>query len=156
MPRNLTRLVVMHQKNKKRHQLVFGYPVLNREIGGPYCERHLFFEPGQLFGLEIWEANDYGTVRWLLLVLRAAAPGEQMALLPQLAPGAEILVAAHGRDKVRRARAWLSELADCGADPVSLPPDYYRASHFKFKAGLAPRNPLVPNGKVRDLFKGGR
>jgi hypothetical protein len=154
MPSNLTRLIVMHQEYKKRHQLVFGGPVLTREVGGPYAERHLFFEPGQLFGLEIWEANDYGTVRWLLLVLRAAEPGERVALLPQVAPGAEILLAAHGRDRVRSARAWLGELAGCGADLVSLPPDYYRASHFKLKARLAPRNLLAPSGKVRDLLKG--
>jgi hypothetical protein len=153
MPRNLTRLIVMHQEDKRRHQLVFGYPVLIREIGGPYCERHLFFEPGQLFGLEIWEANDYGTVRWLLLVLRAAEPGERVALLPQLAPGGEILLAAQGRNRVRSARSWLRSLADCGVDLVSLPLDYYRASHFKLKTRLSPRNPLVPGGKVRDLLK---
>jgi hypothetical protein len=144
----------MHQEYKKRHQLVFGDPVLTREIGGPYCERHLFFEPGQLFGLELWEANDYGTLRWLFLVLRAVEPGEAVSLLASVSPGAEILLAAHGRNKVRSARAWLSHLADSGADPVSLPPDYYRASHFKLKARLAPRDPQVPNGKVRDLFNG--
>lgn len=108
MCRKLTRLIVMQQEYKKRHQLIFGAPVLTREIGGPYCERHHFFEPGQLFGLELWEANEYGTVRWLLLVLKALVPGERGSLLPPLAPGAEVLLAAHGRKQVRRAR--LAEL----------------------------------------------
>lgn len=154
MERNLTRLVVMYKEKRKRHQLVFGNPVVTREVGGPYFERHLFFEPGQLFGLEIWEANDYGTVRWLILVLRAVAPGERASLIASVTPGAEILLAARGRNSVRSARAWLSSLAGAGADLVLLPPDYYRASHFKLKARLAPRDPQVPSGKVRDLLRG--
>ena len=154
MEREFTRLILMQQERRKRRALLFGAPVLAREIGGPYFERHLFFEPGQLFGLELWEANDFGTVHWLILVLRAVAPGERASLVVSVTPGAEILLAAHGRNKVRSARAWLSGLAEAGADLAALPPDYYRASHFKLKALLSPRDPRVPCGKVRDLVKG--
>lgn len=143
----------MQQERSKRRELLFGVPVVHREIGGPFFERHLFFAPGQLFGLELWEAHDYGTILWLVLILRAVEPGEWASLVLSVAPGAEILVCARGRDKVRSARAWLGGIVGSGADLASLSPDYYRAAHFQLKARLAPRDPQVPNGKVRDLFR---
>ena len=144
----------MHQERSKRQTLLFGAPVLAREIGGPYSERHLFFEPGQLFGLELWEANDFGTVRWLALVLRAVAPGERASLVPAVSPGAEVLLAVRGRRKVQLARDWLRCLAGAGVALAEMDPDYYRSSHYKIKARLAPRDPRVPGGKVRRLLKG--
>lgn len=154
MCRNLTRLIMLYQEKKKRCALVFGDPVLYREIGGPYFERHAFFAPGQLFAVELWEANRYGTLRWLLLVLRAVGPGERATVLPSVAPGAEILFCVQGRKKVRQGKRWLSSLAEGGTDLSRVDPDYYRASHFKFSVRLAPRDPAVPNGKIRDLLRG--
>ncbi len=153
MSRCLTRLILMHQEKTRRWQLVFGEPGVIREVGGPFTERHVFFQPGQLFGVEFWEANEYGTVSWHVMVLRAVAPGERAHVLKQVAPGAEILLDAGGRKKVREALKWLRDLARSGLSLDALDPDYYRASHYKLKARLKPRDPTAPTGKVRDLLR---
>lgn len=153
MPDCLTRLILMHHEKNRRWQLVFGEPEDIREVGGPFAERHVFFLPGQLFGVEFWEANEYGTVSWHVMVLRAVTPGERAHVLKQVTPGAEILLDAGGRKRVREALKWLRDLSRNGQTLAALDPDYYRASHYKLKARLKPRDLTAPCGKVRDLLR---
>jgi hypothetical protein len=148
----LTRVILRFDENKRRHELLFGIPASFEEICGS-LERHVFFTPGQVFGLEIWEANDYGTVRWILYILKSLAPGEKGSTLAPVSPGAEILFCVRGAKKVRLAHRWLRSLTDSTRALVSIDPDYYRASHFRFKLSRRPRDPYEPSGKIRDFLR---
>jgi hypothetical protein len=142
---NLTLLILKYEKDRRRHDLLFGDPVSFREECGS-VERHAFFAPGQLFGIEVWEANDYGTISWTIYVLRAVAPGETATPLRQVNPGAEILLSVRGKKKIRRAHAWLRSLSAANQSLSAIDPDW--ASHYRFQIGLAPRDLDRPNGKI--------
>ena len=149
---NLTRLILKYEKNRRRHELLFGDPVSFREECG-LVERHAYFAPEQVFGIEVWEADDYGTIFWTLYILRAVAPGEVGTPLPQVSPGAEILLSVRGKKKIRRAHAWLRSLAATARSLSAIDPDYYRASHYRFQAGIDPRDLDRPSGKILTRFK---
>ena len=83
------------------------------------------FAPGALFGLDIWERNEYGTTRWTFYVLRAGAPGEVVTHVPQVHPGAIVLLEAQGVTRAQAALRWLADIEKT-LDPATLPGDSYR------------------------------
>lgn len=152
MAQHLTRVTLKHEEYRHRHELVFGEPVSYQDVCGD-MERYAFFAPDQLFGLEVWEANDYGTVLWILYIMRAVHPGENGTPTPQVSPGAEILLAVRGQKKIRRAHSWLRSLTVANRPLASIDPDYYRASHYRFKLGIEPRDLCKPNGRILQYLK---
>ena len=154
---HLTKVILKFEENKLRFQLLFGTPVATKEIHFTFglSEKHVFFRPGSLFALEVWEANDYGTVNWKIYILRTVTPGEKINRLPRVLPGAEILLTVSGRKKVDKVKAWLTAMASQGHNLAMVDPDYYRAAHYSWKANLEPRDLSRPHGKVLNFLKGG-
>ncbi|KAG1250045.1 hypothetical protein G6F66_015412 [Rhizopus arrhizus] len=59
------------------------------------------FLPRAMFCRVRWEANDYGTIRWQLMVMQAATPLDDMQCIPGVQPGARLLLHAEGDANVR-------------------------------------------------------
>lgn len=147
--------VLLIRDERRRVRLFFGEPLtlIDVQKGPQLKETHALFRPHSILGLEVWRANEYGTVFWRLFVLRTVSPGEKLNRIPEVLPGAEILFAAKGERRVREAKAWLKDLVEKGVDPARLDPDYYRSAWSKMRVNLKPRDFSKPHGKVLSFLK---
>src|SRR3546814_2781179 len=59
------------------------------------------FLPGAMFCRIRWQANDYGTIRWQLMVMQACTPLDAAQRIPGVQPGARLLLHAEGENQVR-------------------------------------------------------
>lgn len=97
------------------------------------------FRPGALFGLSLWESNHYGTTRWHLYICRSLGPGEPGYRVPQVSPGADVLLHARNKTHVKHVLRWLQDLGDQGIDPCRLPVNQYLIADMYLKSGAALR-----------------
>ncbi|MDD2462822.1 MAG: DUF2840 domain-containing protein [Desulfobulbus sp.] len=146
----LTKAKLEFVETKRTVKLLFGAPVETEDLGfsAQSSKRTVYFKPGSQFALELWAANDYGTAFWMVYVLRAVWPGEPAHRVPQVEPGAEILLSARGKSRVKKVIAWLDRLHQELVDPCELNPEYFQAAHYSLKNGLEPRAPYEPHGPV--------
>ncbi len=54
------------------------------------------FLPNAMFCRIRWQANDYGTIRWQLMVMQACTPLDAAQRIPGVQPGARLLLHAEG------------------------------------------------------------
>ena len=153
---HLTKVHIFFEEKKNTSKLVFGDPDASENIH--YAERkssrEIYFKPNSIFALELWTANEHGTTEWRIYILRSVWPGEKATRIPCVTPGAEILLYARGKSRVRNVLAWLRRLQKAKTDFQSLPADYYRQSHFYIKNNLEPEQPGEPYGAVLDYLRG--
>lgn len=133
----LTHVTLTWQAGVREDWLRFGKPVAERIIDRR--TRIESYEPGQVFGLVRWAANDYGTRRSELAIVRAVGRGEAFTTLPQVDPGGEILLAVRGWPKVRTALWHIDAIEQTGFDPCDVAPDHWRHLHNRLTVGMAPR-----------------
>ena len=74
-----------------------------------------------------WEANDYGTARWNVMVLRAGSPAERLQRVPGIHPGARILLHVEGERNVRAVFAQIDAIEAMALDPADVCLDYWIA-----------------------------
>lgn len=153
----LTKVNLLYVEKRKTVKLLFGDPVDSEDHGftSGSSKRTVYFKPGSIFGLELWAANDYGTAFWMVYILRAVWPGEQANRLPQVEPGAEILLSARGKGRVSKVLDWLARLDQEGTALSKVSPGYFQAAHYSLKNGLEPRPIGAPYGRVIDYLKTG-
>jgi len=146
----LTEVQLLFEEKSRNAKLLFGTPVRREDLhfSAGVSKRNVYFKPDSLFALELWVANDYGTVFWMLYIIRSVWPGERANRIPQITPGAEILLSARGKGRVIRALAWLERLQTDVEDPAALAPEYFQTAHYSLKNGLEPRTPYEPYGPV--------
>ncbi len=84
-----------------------------------------FFRAGQIFGYVRWEANEYGTQLWRLLVMRAGDDLHPLDRIPGVAPGGEILLDLRGTDRVKKVLAMIDALEERDFEPSEVSPDYW-------------------------------
>ena len=127
----LTEVHLMHRSNR-RYRLLFGTPfdVVAMDQPHPPGARIAFFKPGERFGLALWEANDYGTIRWRVLVCRALHAGQTGTRVPQVKPGAHVLMDIGGATRAKAALHWLSAYVSSGA-VVELPDAAFIEAGFR-------------------------
>src|SRR5213593_3544910 len=99
MSGSLTRVALVHVQRRINVYLRFGraahVAIIDR------YRRIAYFRPGTVFCRVRWEANEYGTTLWQLLVLQASSPRKSMQCIADVAPGAAILLHADGARKVK-------------------------------------------------------
>lgn len=135
----LTYVTTEFADGKHNYRRLFGRPVSVRTLAdhvGLTTEVEAY-EPGQVFGLDVWDCNEYGTTRWHIYVCRAAAPGEVARVVPQVEPGAVVLLDAVGVHQSQVVIAWLADLEASG-DPSALPSEFFEARDFLLK-GTRPK-----------------
>ncbi len=131
----LTRVELDYRRERRNYRLLFGHPVdmVGKAFRFGVTNQVALFAPGALFGLDIWESNEYGTTRWTFYVLRAGAPGEVVNQVPQVHPGAIVLLEAQGVTRAKMTLQWLAELEKT-LDPATLSMDTFSAIDFRLKS----------------------
>lgn len=131
----LTQVEVHYIEGQKNYRILFGKPVKveTKEYGFREITRKLvYFRPGDIFALDLWERNQYGTSNWSVYVLQAAYPGESAFTVPQVKPAVKILLEAVGPHRAKAALKALKEIEE-RTDPTQLAPARYLLTDFRLK-----------------------
>jgi hypothetical protein len=131
--------------------LRFGEPARTLQLDR--WRRCAVFLPGAMFCRIRWQANDYGTIRWQLMVMQACTPLDAAQRIPGVQPGARLLLHAEGENRCAPcwsastpSRRWASRLAVSPAYwrtlanrlAARLPlPEYTAERHAAWLAGRA-------------------
>ena len=131
----LTRFEILYQEGELNFRLLFGHPVKIEEkefIHGCVTRKYVYFKPGDIFAIDLWQRNVYGTTAWAVFVLQAAGPGEQAVNVPQVKPAVNVLLEARGTERAKRALKLLKEIED-RTDPTTLTPNRFLLTDFRLK-----------------------
>ncbi|HGM5077147.1 TPA: DUF2840 domain-containing protein [Serratia marcescens] len=130
----LTRVSLAYVEQRINLYLRFGNPA--RTVQLDRWRRCAVFLPAAIFCRIRWQANDYGTVRWQLMVLQARTPLDTMQRIPGIRPGARILLHAEGEQKTRAVLARIDAIEALGIDPAEVSPAYWRTLGNRLAAHL--------------------
>ncbi|WP_186172348.1 DUF2840 domain-containing protein [Burkholderia gladioli] len=130
----LTRVSLAYVEQRIDVYLRFGEPA--RTIRLDRWRRVAVFLPGALFCRIRWQANDYGTIRWQLMVMKACTPLDAAQRIPGVLPGARLLLHAEGEPAVRAVLAQLDAIEAQGIAPADVSPAYWRALGNRLAARL--------------------
>lgn len=132
----LTRVQLVFMPDRINVWLRFGVPVQIRNLDDQ--RRIADFAPASVFCRVEWQANRYGTTRWVLAVMQAAEPGTSTAKVTGVQPGAHILLRGSGQPRVMQLLGLINQLEAEGISPTSVSPDYWRLLQHH----MAARQPL--------------
>ncbi|MQT39297.1 DUF2840 domain-containing protein, partial [Pseudomonas helleri] len=95
----LTRVSLAYIEPRFKLYLRFGEPARTLQLDR--WRRCAVFLPNAVLCRIRWQANDYGTIRWQLMVMQAATPLDAVQRIPGVQPGARLLLHAEGENAVR-------------------------------------------------------
>ena len=96
------------------------------------------FLPGAMLCRIRWQANDYGTIRWQLMVMQACTPLDAAQRIPGVQPGARLLLHTEGDANVRAVLERIDGIEAQGIAVIDVSPAYWRTLGNR----LAARSPL--------------
>jgi len=131
----LTRVSLAYIEPRFKLYLRFGEPA--RTLRLDRWRRCAVFLPGAVFCRIRWEANDYGTVRWQLMVMQAGTPLDDLQRIPGVRPGARLLLHAEGENAVRAVLERIDGIAAQGIAAIDVSPAYWRTLGNRLAARLA-------------------
>lgn len=114
--------------------LRFGEPA--RTLRLDHWRRCAVFLPGAMFCRVRWQANDYGTVRWQLMVMQAGTPLGDVQRIPGVRPGAHLLLHAEGENAVRAVLERIDGIDAQGIAAIDVSPAYWRTLANRLAARL--------------------
>lgn len=132
----LTRVSLAYVEQRIKLYLRFGEPVRITRLD--HWRRVAVFLPGAVFCRIRWQANDYGTIRWQLMVMQACTPLDTVQRIPGVLPGARLLLHTEGDNTVRAVLERIDAIEALGIAPVAASPAYWRTLGNR----LAARSPL--------------
>ncbi|MDR9836757.1 DUF2840 domain-containing protein [Herbaspirillum huttiense] len=130
----LTRVSLAYLEQRIDIYLRFGEPA--RIIRLDRWRRVAVFLPGAMFCRIRWQANDYGTVRWQLMVIQACTPLDAAQRIPGVLPGARLLLHAEGEPAVRAVLAQIDAIEVLDIAPTAVSPAYWRTLGNRLAARL--------------------
>ena len=130
----LTRVSLAYIEQRIHIYLRFGEPT--RTIRLDRWRRIAMFPPGVLFCRIRWHANDYGSVRWQLMVMQACTPLDAAQRIPGVLPGAHLLLHAEGEPAVRAVLTQLDAIDAQGIAPADVSPAYWHTLSNRLAARL--------------------
>lgn len=122
----LTVVIVSYRKNRRNNRIVFGEPQM--EIRRGWRRRIAAFAPGVVFAYERWRGDRYGTQDWRLFICEAKAGGA-IVKIPGVLPGADVLLAAKGKTRVKRVFAAMDAMRGAFGPFETIPPWRWRRFH---------------------------
>lgn len=131
----LTRVSLAYIEQRIDLYLRFGEPV--RIIRLDRWRRVAMFPPGAVFCRIRWHANDYGTVRWQLMVMQACTPLDAAQRIPGVLPGARLLLHAEGEPAARAVLEMIDAIEALGIAAIDVSPAYWRTLGNRLSARLA-------------------
>jgi hypothetical protein len=132
---SLTRVSLAYVEQRINLYLRFGEPA--RTIRLDRWRRITMFPPGAVFCRISWNANDYGTIRWQLMVMQACTPLDATQRIPGVLPGARLLLHAEGEPAVRAVLAQIDAIEALGISAIDVSPSYWRTLGNRLAARLA-------------------
>ena len=130
----LTRVSLAYLEHRFKLYLRFGEPARTHQLDR--WRRSAVFLPGAVFCRVRWQANDYGTVRWQLMVMQACTPLDDAQRIPGVQPGARLLLHAEGDGQVRAVLERIDAIEALGIAPVAASPAYWRTLANRLAACL--------------------
>jgi hypothetical protein len=130
----LTRVALAFVDKRINLYLRFGEPA--RIIQLDHRRRCAVFLPASIFCRIRWESNDYGTVRWQLMVMQACTQLDVVQRIPGVRPGARILLHAEGKQKVRAVLEKIDAIEALGIALIDVSPAYWRTLGNRLAARL--------------------
>lgn len=130
----LTRVSLAYIEQRTDLYLRFGEPA--RIVRLDRWRRVAVFLPGATFCRIRWHANDYGTIRWQLLVMQACTPLDTAQRIPGVLPGARLLLHAEGEPAVRVVLAQFDAIETLGIGLADVSPAYWRTLGNRLAARL--------------------
>ncbi|MDH0793676.1 DUF2840 domain-containing protein [Stenotrophomonas maltophilia] len=131
----LTRVALAYIEPRFKLYLRFGEPA--RIIRLDRWRRCAVFLPNAVLCRVRWQANDYGTVRWQLMVMQACTPLDAAQRIPGVQPGARLLLHAEGENQVRAALERIDAIEALSIAPAAVSPAYWRTLANRLAARLA-------------------
>ncbi|MED5024770.1 DUF2840 domain-containing protein [Pseudomonas aeruginosa] len=130
----LTRVSLAYVERRIKLYLRFGEPARITRLD--HWRRVAVFLPGAIFCRVRWQANDYGTIRWQLMVLQAGTPLDALQRIPGVLPGARLLLRAEGELAVRAVLARIDAIEMLNIAPATVSPAYWRTLGNRLAARL--------------------
>ena len=130
----LTRVSLAFLEHRFKLYLRFGEPA--RTLRLDRWRSLAVFMPNAVFCRIRWQANDYGTVRWQLMVMQACTPLDAAQRIPGVQPGARLLLHAEGDNQVRAVLERIDAIEALGIAPVAVSPAYWRTLGNRLAARL--------------------
>ncbi|GAB2468724.1 DUF2840 domain-containing protein [Comamonas humi] len=130
----LTRVALAYVDQRIDIYLRFGEPV--RVIRFDRWRRCAMFLPRAVFCRIRWQSNDFGTIRWQLMVMQACTPLDGAQRIPGVQPGARLLLHAEGEKSVRAVLQRIDAIEAQGIEPVGVSPAYWRTLANRLAARL--------------------
>ncbi len=130
----LTRVSLAYIEQRIDIYLRFGEPT--RIVRLDRWRRVAVFLPGAMCCRIRWQANDYGTVRWQLMVMQACTPLGAAQRIPGVLPGARLLLHAEGEPAVRAVLEQIDAIEALGIAPTAVSPAYWRTLGNRLAARL--------------------
>ncbi|EPG5446640.1 DUF2840 domain-containing protein [Pseudomonas aeruginosa] len=132
----LTRVALAYIEPRFKLYLRFGEPA--RTLRLDRWRSCAVFLPGAVLCRIRWQANDYGTIRWQLMVMQACTPLDAAQRIPGVQPGAHLLLHTEGDANVRAVLERIDGIEALGIAPAATSPAYWCTLANR----LAARSPL--------------
>jgi len=130
----LTRVALAYIDQRFDLYLRFGEPA--RIVRLDRWRRCAVFLPNAVLCRIRWQANDYGTIRWQLVVMQTCTPLDGAQRIPGVQPGARLLLHAEGENSVRAVLARIDAIEALGIAPADASPAYWRTLGNRLAARL--------------------
>ena len=131
----LTRVALAYIDQRFDLYLRFGDPA--RIIRFDRWRRCAVFTPNAVLCRIRWQANDYGTIRWQLMVMQACTPLDAAQRIPGVQPGARLLLHTEGDANVRAVLERIDGIEALGIAAIDVSPAYWRTLGNRLAARLA-------------------
>lgn len=135
----LTTVITEFKSKDRHHRILFGEPVRRSvliRVKGHLKVRHEFAQDAR-FVLDLWRRNEYGTLQWRCFVCESVAPGDSAQGVPQVIPGARVLLVTKGAAESRIFLSWAYAVSRSGVDLLRIPRETFEAAHFRLKGSRA-------------------
>ena len=130
----LTRVALAYVDQRIEIYLRFGEPA--HIIRFDRWRRCAVFLPNAVFCRIRWQSNDFGTIRWQLMVMQACTPLDGAQRIPGVQPGARLLLHAEGDKNVRAVLERIDAIEALGIAPAGASPAYWRTLANRLAARL--------------------
>lgn len=130
----LTRVSLAYIESRFKLYLRFGEPA--RTLRLDRWRRVAVFLPNAVLCRVRWQSNDFGTVRWQLMVMQACTPLDDAQRIPGVQPGAHLLLHAEGDKAVRTVLQRIDAIEALGIAPAAVSPAYWRTLANRLAARL--------------------
>nr|WP_240933267.1 DUF2840 domain-containing protein [Diaphorobacter sp. HDW4B] len=130
----LTRVSLAYVEHRIKLYLRFGEPA--RTLRLDRWRSVAIFTPNAMFCRIRWHSNDYGTIRWQLMVMQSCTPLDSAQRIPGVQPGARLLLHAEGEKAVRAVLERIDAIEALGIASVAVSPAYWRTLGNRLAARL--------------------